>query len=254
MKNKDNFNTNNYNNNNNKKSRPSSLLKDKTTSINLAKTRNNKIKMSIFPSSITPNNYKTNIYTLNKKNLDNPIFELILNKLLKYIKKSLSNEIYNDIKNFIKNELDKFNPFLSKNESENSVFSLIKKSSQNSVTHTTTSNNKKENEKKLKLSYDFSNIFNSPNNQHIKIELKNPIKKKFPTNINKNNSNKNIKSKSKNKNIKKTLNISKDMHSLYSIIKPNSNRHNTKLKIDKNIMMKNKTQSNSKSKSKSKNK
>ena len=120
------------------------------------------------------------------------------------------------------------------NESQSSILHTINNSTE--AKQTKVMNNitqgiigKIKNEKKLKLSYDFSNLLTSPKPNPIKIEISN-IKQVH-------NNNNNISTTSS------TFNT-KDIHSLYTIIKKDHHSSNKGSKVKPS-----KTQSNSKSKS-----
>lgn len=155
-------------------------------------------------------------------------YEFILNKLLKYLKKILTTVQYASIKTFISTELNN-NQSLSNNDS---ISSLLQ----------TKHNVIQDNEKKLKLSYDFSNLLTCPKqNKPVKINISN-IKQPYP------NSYRTLKQQH-------TSNTSsnhngKDIHSLYTIIKPNNNSNNNNNKCAHS--KESKTQSNSKSTSRDK--
>ena len=156
-------------------------------------------------------------------------YEYLLNKLLKYIKKTFPIQ-YVDIKEFIKNEIKMNHASIEHNESQSSILhnnsTEAKQTKVNNITQGIIG--KIKNEKKLKLSYDFSNLLTSPKPKPIKIEISN-IKQV-------NNNNNNISTTSS------TFNT-KDIHSLYTIIKKDhSSKKGSKVKPSK-------TQSNSKSKS-----
>lgn len=177
-------------------------------------------------------------------------YELLINKLLKYIKKTFAENQYLDIKKYIQNEISQLSSSsIDQNESQSSIFnasppknaiSITENSEMRSVNfphHSKVLVNKDKNlkkEKKLKLSYDFSNLLTSPKPKPVKIEISN-IKKV-------NNQNSSTTPSSKKTNIGGT----KDIHSLYTIIKK-GDRTTTK----SNNQKPSKTQSNSKSKSKS---
>ena len=244
-----------------------SRSKAKTSYINLAYTGNNTTRTfqnsSNFPYNYSQNNYnKTKGHNNNTEN-----YEYILDKLLRYLETKMSKDEYNETKKFLKKEISQLvingisNDNINKNDSISSLIASLSnnkdteenyfnkdniiltneniKSNQNRK-YTITNVEKyssslrkekerKNNEKKLKLSYDFSNILSSPKNKILK----------------KNKST----SKSKNKIKNKNINIkTKDIHSLYSIIK---NKHKINETYNKKSKI-NQTQSNSKSKSKSK--
>ena len=100
-----------------------------------------------------------------------------------------------------------------------------------------------DNEKKLKLSYDFSTLLTCPNHSKpVKINIGN-IRKHYPNSyrtVKQQNTSSNVHGNNNNNNVK-------DIHSLYTIIKPNHNKK-TKSKHSKES----KTQSNSKSTSRDK--
>ena len=176
-------------------------------------------------------------------------YELLINKLLKYIKKTFTENQYLDIKKYIQNEISQLSSSsIDQNESQSSIFnasppknsiSITENSEMRSVNfgnHSKVIVNKDKNvkkEKKLKLSYDFSNLLTSPKPKPIKIEISN-IKKI-------NNQNSSTTPSSKKNNIG-----TKDIHSLYTIIKKDN-----QTTAKSNHQKPSKTQSNSKSKSKS---
>ena len=223
----------------------SSKIKEKTSYINLASTGNNSTRSTNIQ---TPLFISTTLLSFE--------YEYVLQKLLRYLKQKLTLIQYEDIKTFLNNEINKI--IYNKNTINNNYFTLDKNDSLNSInkvckSHRNNTNNtnsingnlylnvnkfnytrkrQKSNEKKLKLSYDFSNkIIQSPksNNKPIRIVLGNITI--------------NEKAKSTSKvNYKKNY---KDKYSLYSIVKSShSHSYNNKNKINNN-------QSNSKSKSKS---
>ncbi len=239
----------NYTNKSGKKTKnkiESYKLKDKTTYINLGYTGNNSTRST---NAQTPLFLSTTLLSFE--------YEIVLQKLLRYLKQKLTIIQYEDIKSFINNEIYKIinnksviynNNHLEKNDSLNYIIKTSKSQRNSEQNSNTTFNNtlytninkfnssykkKKNNEKKLKLSYDFSNILvSSPKNKKpIKIDLGNIM------------INKKAKSNSKLKEKKKiNNNNNKESYSLYSMI---NNSHSYQKKRKKN------TQSNSKSKSKS---
>ena len=157
-------------------------------------------------------------------------YEFILNKLLKYLKKILTSVQYASIKTFISTELNN-NQSLSNNDS---ISSLLQ----------TKHNVIQDNEKKLKLSYDFSNLLTCPKqNKPVKINISN-IKQPYP------NSYRTLKQQHTS-NTSNNNHNGKDIHSLYTIIKPNSNNNNNNNKKCAHSK-ESKTQSNSKSTSRDK--
>lgn len=125
-----------------------------------------------------------------------PNYEMILNNLMKYLKKKIPSEQYSDIRQYVENEIK--HP--TKSESLSSIFG--------NRTNITTLTNKEKNEKKLKLSYDFSNVVTSPKDKPIKIKISSV-------------------------NQKKTSNQQTDSHSLYTIVKkekPSKTQSNSKSK------------------------
>ena len=138
----------------------------------------------------------------------------------------LSSVQYASIKTFISTELNN-NHSLSNNDS---ISSLLQ-SKHNAV---------QDNEKKLKLSYDFSNLLTCPKqSKPVKINIGN-IKQPYP------NSYRTV----KQQHTSTSNHNSKDIHSLYTIIKPNHNNNNNNKKCAHS--KESKTQSNSKSTSRDK--
>ena len=161
------------------------------------------------------NNNNTNNNNANTNNSNELNYEILLNKLLKHLKKVLHDTQYTEIKKYISQEIlnSKSSRILHKNESISSI--LKDKSNTTSTVDRASSpsnyssnqmhslnysndfkgNNhnsykyKTKNEKKLKLSYDFSNILTSPKPKPIKIEISNMKIKQFHNN-NTNNTNK----------------------------------------------------------------
>ena len=122
-----------------------------------------------------------------------PNYEMILNNLMKYLKKKIPFEQYCDIRQYVENEIK--HP--TKSESLSSLFA-------NRTNIATLTNN----EKKLKLSYDFSNMVTSPKEKPIKIKISSV-------------------------NQKKSENQQSDSHSLYTIVKkekPSKTQSNSKSK------------------------
>lgn len=156
--------------------------------------------------------------------------------MLKYLKKILSTVQYASIKTFILSELtNNTNQPLSTSESLSSILA---------TKHNTL---QQDNEKKLKLSYDFSTLLTcSKHSKPVKINIGN-IRKHYP------NSYRTVKQQHASSNVcgnnnsNNNTNNVKDIHSLYTIIKPNHNKK-TKSKHSKES----KTQSNSKSTSRDK--
>ena len=246
-----------------------SRSKAKTSYLNLAYTGNNTTRTfqntTNFPYNYSQNNCNKTIG--NNNSTEN--YEYILDKLLRYLETKMSENEYNETKKFLKKEISQLvingisNDNINKNDSISSLIASLSNNKDNEenyfnkdrdniiLTNENIKNyqnrkytiinvekyssslrkekERKNNEKKLKLSYDFSNILSSPKNKIIK----------------KNKST----SKSKNKIKNKNINIkTKDIHSLYSIIK---NKHKVNETYNKKSKG-NQTQSNSKSKSKSK--
>ena len=115
---------------------------------------------------------------------------------MKYLKKKIPSEQYSDIRQYVENEIK--HP--TKSESLSSIFG--------NRTNITTLTNTEKNEKKLKLSYDFSNVVTSPKDKPIKIKISSV-------------------------NQKKTSNQQTDSHSLYTIVKkekPSKTQSNSKSK------------------------
>ena len=115
---------------------------------------------------------------------------------MKYLKKKIPSEQYSDIRQYVENEIK--HP--TKSESLSSLFG--------NRTNITTLTNKEKNEKKLKLSYDFSNVVTFPKDKPIKIKISSV-------------------------NQKKTSNQPTDSHSLYTIVKkekPSKTQSNSKSK------------------------
>lgn len=160
-------------------------------------------------------------------------YENLLNKLLKFIKNTFP-EPYLEIKNFLQNEIQQsIESSIKRNESQSSILNTIPQSKNTITIHPpNTINIKPKNEKKLKLSYDFSNLLTSPKPKPIKIEISN-IKKVNNITITPSNT-------------KTITKDNKDIHSLFTILKKD-NQSNNKTQKQKPS----KTQSNSKSKSKS---
>ena len=152
--------------------------------------------------------------------------------MLKYLKKILSTVQYASIKSFILSELNNNNQPLSNSESLSSILA---------TRHNTI---QQDNEKKLKLSYDFSTLLTCPKyNKPVKINIGN-IQKHYPNSyrtVKQQHTSGSVYSNNSNNNVK-------DIHSLYTIIKPNHNNNKTKSKHSKES----KTQSNSKSTSRDK--
>lgn len=161
-------------------------------------------------------------------------YENLLNKLLKFIKNTFP-EPYLEIKNFLQNEIQlSIESSIKRNESQSSILNTIPQSKNISTIHPpNTINIKPKNEKKLKLSYDFSNLLTSPKPKPIKIEISN-IKKVNNITITPSNT-------------KTITKDNKDIHSLFTILKKDNQSNNNKAQKQKPS----KTQSNSKSKSKS---
>ena len=202
-------------------------------------------------------NTNTNNTNINTNEIN---YEILLNKLLKHCKKVLNEAQYSDIKKYITQEIsnNKSSRILHKNES---ISSILKEKSTSNTTltlerasspcnyssnqmhslnysndfkgnqHSYKQSNK--NEKKFKLSYDFSNLIASPKPKPIKIHNNNIKKIQYPNNnkvnttpiiINKNKHNpytstETLSTSSKAKTFINMSNNNKDSHSLYTIIK-----------------------------------
>lgn len=219
--------------------------KEKISNINLASISNNSKRSK-----------KTKTPLFISTTLLNFEYEFILQKLLKYLKQKLTIIQYEDIISFINNEINKIilsknisknYSLLDKNDSLNYIKKVFKtkrnntnniKSINNLYLNINSPNNhenkKENNEKKLKLSYNFSNNIistsNNINNKPIRIILENII----------------ITEKAKSTDKSNFLKNYKDKFSIYSIIKnSHSYTYSNKYKY------KNYNLSESKSKSKS---
>ena len=219
--------------------------KEKISNINLASISNNSKRSK-----------KTKTPLFISTTLLNFEYEFILQKLLKYLKQKLTIIQYEDIISFINNEINKIilsknisknYSLLDKNDSLNYIKKVFKtkrnntnniKSINNLYLNINSPNNhqnkKGNNEKKLKLSYNFSNNIistsNNINNKPIRIILENII----------------ITEKAKSTDKSNFLKNYKDKFSIYSIIKnSHSYTYSNKYKY------KNYNLSESKSKSKS---
>jgi len=201
---------------------------------------------------------KRNIENKNDFIYKNTNYEYILQKLLRYLKQKMSNLQYENTKIFLKKEIINLiqSNEININENKNDSISMILKSLSNKnpdlkidkkiidsnilFTGNSSSLNKKDkyknlnkkiNNKKLKLSYDFSNIISTnkttvlDNNKKTEKKIINPF--------------------SKHKKFCLKPMTTRDLHSLYSIIK---NPYSKKSENKKNKNYLNQTQSNSKSK------
>ena len=212
-------------------------------------------------SGLSKGKNKNNNY-LNNKNSEN--YEYILHKLLGYLKEKMSNAQYENTKIFLKKEIINLikNDEIYNKDNKNDSISMILNSLSNNNPHlkidkniiesnilftgnnskNSSSLNKKKikknsrkiNDKRLKLSYDFSNIISS--NKTTVLEYKN----------NKKQEKKIINPFAKHKKFSLKPITTRDLHSLYSIIKHPFKKNENK----KNKKYLNQTQSNSKSKSK----
>ena len=188
----------------------SNKIKEKSIYINIASSSNNSTRST---NTQTPLFISTSLLSFE--------YEYIIQKLLRYLKQKLTIIQYEDIKAFINYEINKIisNKTMNNNNNNNSILDKkdslkICKSNRNNANNlylngksNNISKKEKSSEKKLKLSYDFSNrLISSPlnnNNQPIRIVLEN-IK-----------INEKAKSTSKSKYSKNY----KDKYSLYSIMK-----------------------------------
>ena len=206
----------------------SNKIKEKSIYINIASSSNNSTRST---NTQTPLFISTSLLSFE--------YEYIIQKLLKYLKQKLTIIQYEDIKAFINYEINKIisNKTMNNNNNNNSI--LDKKDSlktcksnrnnANNLYLNGKSNNiskkEKSSEKKLKLSYDFSNrLISSPlnnNNQPIRIVLEN-IK---------------INEKAKSTSKSNYTKDYKDKCSLYSIVKNfHSYSYNNKNKKNNNSL------------------
>ena len=212
--------------------------KERSPYINLASTGNNSTRST---NTQTPLIISTSLLSFE--------YEYIIQKLLRYLKQKLTIIQYEDIKAFIYNEINKIVSNKTINNNNYSILDKkdslkIYKSYRNNINNLCLNSNKfnnnskkeKNNEKNLKLSYDFSNRFisspkNNNNNKPIRIVLEN-IK-----------INEKAKSTSKSKYSKNY----KDKYSLYSIMKSSHSYsyNNNKKKINNNSHSKSKSKSTS---------
>jgi hypothetical protein len=234
------------------------LSKDSKKKNNSSMRINNCSPILTFTYSKGKNVIKRNIENQNDYISKNSNYEYILQKLLRYLKQKMSNLQYENTKIFLKKEIINLiqSNEININENKNDSISMILKSLSNrnpylkidkkiiesNILFTGNSSslnkkdkyknlNKKVNNKKLKLSYDFSNIISSnkttvlDNNKKTEKKIINPF--------------------SKHKKFCLKPMTTRDLHSLYSIIK---NPYSKKSENKKNKNYLNQTQSNSKSK------